>query len=268
MTRARRWTHGLLGLAWLVAAPRVTATDGLVPPAPTVTAERLGEDERIVLDGVLAEPVWRRSRPAEAFLQREPTEGATPSQATAVHVAYDADALYLGVALLDSEPESVIAYQRQRDADLSSDDRFVWVIDTVRDGRTAYYFEINPAGLMGDGLLRTTSGLNRAWDGLWEARVLRGDHGWSAEVRIPFGTINFDPRLDAWGINIQRTVRRHNEELLWSGHRRNEGLTSLVHAVRLEGLAGVSQGLGLEARPYMAASWRQASSTAAGDPAW
>lgn len=227
------------------------------PHTPVIRAERLSEDERILLDGVLAEPAWGRAQPAAAFLQREPVEGGEPTQATEVHVAYDADSLYLGVQLHDTDPDRVIGYQRQRDADLSSDDRFMWVIDTFLDGRTAYFFEINPSGLMGDGLVRATAGLNKSWDGLWEARVLRGEHGWSAEVRIPFRTLNFDPRLESWGINFQRTVRRHNEEVLWSGHRRNEGLHSLIHAGRLVGLAGMSQGHGLEARPYTAASWKR-----------
>jgi hypothetical protein len=87
-------------------------------------------------------------------------------------------------------------------------------------------------------------------------RVARHDHGWSAEIRIPFRTLNFDPTLDAWGINFQRTIRRRNEELLWSGWRRNQGLFRPVNAGRLTGLRELSQGLGLEARPYVSGGAR------------
>ncbi|MCA9737645.1 MAG: hydrolase, partial [Gemmatimonadetes bacterium] len=73
-------------------------------------------------------------------------------------------------------------------------------------------------------------GVNKSWDGIWEAQVARVPEGWSAEIRIPFRTLNFDPTLDTWGINFQRTVRRKNEEILWSGHRRNEGLRRPIHA--------------------------------------
>ena len=48
--------------------------------------------------------------------------------------------------------------------------------------------------------------------------------GWTAEIEIPFRTLNFDPNGTAWGINFQRTVRRKNEDSLWTGHARNQGL--------------------------------------------
>ena len=90
----------------------------------------------------------------------------------------------------------------------------------------------------------------------WEARTARRPDGWSAEIRIPFRTLNFNPNLDSWGINFQRTIRRRNEEILWRGYRRNEGLRRPVNAGWLTGLRNLSQGLGLEARPSAVASWR------------
>ncbi|MEZ5417557.1 MAG: hypothetical protein R2708_09450 [Vicinamibacterales bacterium] len=56
----------------------------------------------------------------------------------------------------------------------------------------------------------------------------------------------FDPNAPAWGINFQRTVRRKNEELLWTGHQRNQGLRRMANAGLLLGLTDVTQGLGLE----------------------
>jgi hypothetical protein len=258
-----------LGFALIAAAAAAPAQDLAAPGGahggrPTVRAERLEADERIVLDGRLDEPVWQRAEPADAFLQQEPVEGGPPSERTEVRVAFDRGALYLGVRAFD-DPSGILAFQRQRDAGLGSDDRFMWVIDTFLDGRSAYFFEINPAGLMGDGLLRVGSGnsLNKSWDGIWEARVGRDAEGWTAEIRIPFRTLNFDRGLDAWGINFQRTIRRRNEELLWSGHRRTQGLFRPVHAGRLVGLSDLSQGLGLEARPYSAVSYRDTGTAAA-----
>ncbi|MEQ1857428.1 MAG: DUF5916 domain-containing protein, partial [Longimicrobiales bacterium] len=99
-------------------------------------------------------------------------------------------------------------------------------------------------------------GANKAWDGIWEARTARRADGWSAEIRIPFRTLNFDPGLDEWGINFQRTIRRQNEEILWRGFRRNQGLFNPVFAGNLTGLSGMSQGIGLEAIPSTVASWR------------
>ncbi|MCH8264860.1 MAG: hypothetical protein IIC10_05625, partial [Proteobacteria bacterium] len=108
-------------------------------------------------------------------------------------------------------------------------------------------------GFGGGGFGGSTS---RAWDGIWEVRTAMRPDGWSAEIRIPFRTLNFDPNRSEWGINFQRTIRRKNEEILWRGYRRSEGLRSPVYAGRLTGLQDISQGVGLEARPSMVANWR------------
>jgi hypothetical protein len=230
-----------------------TAADG-ADAVRTIGAVRLHGEERIRLDGVLDEAAWQRATPTGGFVQQEPREGQPATEPTEVRILFDRDNLYIGVILHDSDPGGIIGNQRQRNAGLGSDDRFMWILDTFLDGRSGYFFEINPAGLMGDGLLRGVGGVNKSWDGIWEARVARGEYGWSAEIRIPFRTLNFDPANDRWGINFQRTVRRKSEETLWSGHRRNQGLQRPIHAGRLVGLTGISQGIGLEAKPYVVAT--------------
>ena len=151
---------------------------------PVLEATRLAASERVALDGRLDEVFWRRAPAADGFLQQEPVEGQPPTERTEVRVAYDADNLYIGALLHDSDPDGILGYQRQRDQELDSDDRFMLVLDTFLDGRTAYYFETNPAGLMGDGLVRNTgyARVNKAWDGVWEGahraravRLVRGD---------------------------------------------------------------------------------------------
>src|SRR5690606_22015415 len=211
-------------------------------------------DAEINMDGRLDENVWSTVVPITDFTQQEPVEGGVPSRPTEIRIVYDENDLYIGAMIYD-DPEGVLAFQRQRDAGLGTDDRFMWILDTFLDGRTGYFFEINAAGLMGDGIL-TGNGSNKAWDGIWEARTAMRPDGWSAEIRIPFRTLNFNPALDTWGINFQRTIRRFNEEILWRGYRRGEGLFSPVFAGRVTGLTGMSQGIGLEARPSAIASWR------------
>ena len=229
-------------------------------------AYRLSNGADIRLDGRIVEEFWSSAVPISDFTQQDPLEGGAPSEHTEIWVAYDDDNLYIGAIIYD-EPEGILAFQRERDAPLSTDDRFMWILDTFRDGRTGYFFEINASGLMGDGLMggggggrggfRGGGSVNKAWDGIWEARTARRPDGWSAEIRIPFRTLNFDPTSDTWGINFQRTIRRRNEEILWRGWRRNEGLFRPVYAGELRGLHGMSQGLGLEAVPSSIVGWRE-----------
>ena len=107
--------------------------------------------------------------------------------------------------------------------------------------------------------------MNKSWDGIWIARVRRTDKGWTAEIDIPFRTLNLNPNTDQWGVNFQRTVRRKNEESLWTGWQRTEGLLRMSNAGRLTGIGKVSQGLGLEMKPYGVAGVGNAPGR--GDPA-
>lgn len=225
---------------------------------PEVRAYRLTDAEAIVVDGSPDEPVWQKAAPAGDFLQRDPENGAPATERTEVRVVFDRDRIILGVTCFDSEPTRLLGNQMQRDQPFEADDRFMVSIDPFFDGRTGYFFEINPSGAMGDGLITSPTGggdfggqMNKSWDGIWVARVRRTAIGWTAEIEIPFKTISFNPATDTWGANFQRTVKRKNEETLWTGWLRNEGLTRMSNAGRITGIGGISQGIGLDLKPYL-----------------
>lgn len=257
-------SRGALALSILAFAVNVAAAQE-VDTRPSVAALPLADDERIVVDGRLEEAVWQRAVPATDFAQLDPQNGAPATERTEVRVAFDRDRLYFGVQCFDSEPARLLGNQMVRDGPLGADDRFMWALDPYFNQRSGYFFEINPSGAMGDGLLVPAAGSggggstglgfgvtqSRAWDGIWLARVRRHERGWTAEIEIPFRTLNFDPRASAWGANFQRTVRRKNEESLWTGHGRNQGLYNLASAGRLVGIHDASQGVGLDVKPYV-----------------
>ena len=216
----------------------------------TVVAVRLPEGELVTLDGRLNEPFWSTPGPAADFVQIEPANGSPATQQTEVRLVFSREALYIGVTCFDSEPGRRIAWQLQRDAQLSSDDAFMWTIDTFLDGRTGYFFEMNPSGVMADSLMGLNGDDNREWDGIWNARVQRSAVGWTLEIEIPFRTLNFNPDSDTWGINFQRVVRRMNEQSIWSGWARNQGLRRMNNAGLLTGVRDMTQGHGLDIKPY------------------
>src|SRR5688572_29501968 len=108
---------------------------------------------------------------------------------------------------------------------------------------------MNPSGLMADSLFGI-NGDNRAWDGIWDARVRHSEIGWTIEIEIPFRTLNFDPDNETWGFNFQRTVRRKNEDSIWMGWARNQGLRRMTNAGHVTGIREVTQGVGLDLKPY------------------
>ena len=244
----------LLSASTTLEANQQQAATAPVTPQPdqrrTMRALRLQPEERIVVDGHLDEEVWKRAVPARDFVQQDPDNGKPATEPTEVRILFTNTALYMGVTAYDSEPEKWLGYSRRRDDFLSSDDRFMWNIDTFNNQQTGYFFEMNPSGLMGDAL-RGANFNNRQWDGIWTGKAQRTDAGWTLEIEIPFSTLNFDPDAEGWGINFQRTVRRKNEESLWSGWLRNQGLNRLSNAGLLLGLDDIAEARGFDVKPYL-----------------
>ena len=208
---------------------------------------------KLNLDGKVDEDFWLSIPPSGGFRMTVPVEGGEPSQKTEIRIAFDEENLYISAIMFDTDPSGIKAYQKKRDASLRTDDRFMWIFDTFNSKRRGYMFEINPRALRGDGLLTSGQGnnVNKDWDGIWKAWTEIGAFGWSAEIKIPFMSVNFDPKSDSWGINFQRTIRRNNEELMWTGYKRNQGLFRPQNAGVMRGLKDPSQGIGLEVIPYL-----------------
>lgn len=234
------------------------------PPLPnaqerrTIAAERLAPGESITLDGSFDEAVWQRAQVATDFIQIDPDNGQPATEQTEFRIAFDANAIYLGVICHDSEAgRRLTRYQKRRDEALQQDDKVQWTIDTFLDGRTGYFFETNPSGALADALLGI-NGQNRQWDGIWNLHVHRSAEAWSFEVEIPFRTLNFNPNTETWGINISRTLSRRNENSIWMGWARNQGLQRMTNAGRVTGIREVTQGHGLDIKPYALGSAQDA----------
>ena len=69
--------------------PGSTGHSGSAEEVPVLQAERTTSPPRI--DGRLDDAVWRQAPAAADFLQREPVEGAPPSERTEVRVLFDDD---------------------------------------------------------------------------------------------------------------------------------------------------------------------------------
>jgi hypothetical protein len=217
--------------------------------APTAAATRIEGGLR--LDGRLDEPEWTNAQPLGPLVQTEPSEGAPASEATEVRVLYDEDNLYFGILCRDRMPAAVVNTQLGRDADLDVDDRVIVVLDPFFDRRNGFFFEVNPAGARADGQVSNNAEhASYDWDGIWDAAARRNESGWAAEIAIPFKTLRFRAGQTAWGLNVERSIKRLEETSRWAAPRRDVWITNLAEAGTLTGLAGVRQGRGLDIRPY------------------
>ena len=211
-------------------------------------AERLAPDESIAIDGAPDESAWQRATAAVSFVQREPATGDPATERTEVRVALRREPIdSRRHASTTASPTAMLSNQMQRDESFDADDSFAWIVDTFLDGRTGYFFEINRCRARwatDSSRRRAAAGAVGRWRWWWRRwrrwrwrghQPIVGRH--LARARPPHGdrmdrrdrdsvpTLNFNPNLNEWGINFRRTVRRKNEESLWSGHALNQGLT-------------------------------------------
>ncbi len=216
-------------------------------------------------DGRMDDAIWAIADSITDFRQRDPVEGAPATERTVVKVLYDRDALIVGVRAYDRDPARISAAQLRRDADLSSDDNVTILIDSFHDHRNAFLFRTNPNGAMWDAQKVGWQDVSPDWNGIWDVRAARDQHGWTAVFRIPFQTLRFrSGKLAVFGFNVRRFIRRRNEEDLWRAWRRTQGFDQLLPEGHLVGLEGVSRGRDLEFFPYVRADARQGISDSLG----
>ena len=205
---------------------------------------------KIAVDGALTEPQWQGGADVGEFVQVEPRSGDAPTEATRVWVAYSKDALYVAVRCFDRNSRQIVATEMKRDATLESNDNVEIMLDTYHDHRNAYYFATNATGALVDGRITENRSPAMEWDGIWNVRTRIDDHGWTAEFEIPFKTIGFNPSLKSWGFNISRYLARARETSRWASPSLDVKLYQAVRAGEITGLEGLSQGVGLDVKPY------------------
>jgi len=208
----------------VLLVPGVSAQEPDQLPRPSTTASTLGQVP--TLDGdVINDPAWSSIKPTGGFIQQNPDTGQPASQKTEVFIASTADTLYIGVICYDTDPDLIIVADSRRDSSLEETDSFQIILDTYRDELTGFVFGTNPAGIQydgqvtreGEGGVFSAGGFNKNWDAVWEVEAAISEIGWSAEFAIPFTTLRY-PRDDdqTWSINMQRNIRRRNEQSFWA----------------------------------------------------
>jgi hypothetical protein len=249
------------------APPRQVGAQDALRIAKATRADRAPR-----LDGTLDDPLWLQAAPISNFLQREPYEGQPPTEKTEVRILYTKHEVYFGITCFDSYPDGIVATELRRDVPQELDDYFEIIIDSSHDRRNAYVFQINPLGTQRDALIteetRTDPGTgdgDPGWDGVWTSEARRTTQGWTANLAIPFSTLNFMQSSDViWGINFKRFIRRKNEEDLWSAWRRVDGAPRVSRAGELQGISDIGSGRLLIVKPYGLAGFSHFPPIAAG----
>ncbi|HET9438712.1 MAG TPA: DUF5916 domain-containing protein, partial [Longimicrobiales bacterium] len=204
------------------------------------------------IDGQLEESVWSMAPAGTGFTQVRPNPGQPSAQETEVRVAYDDDALYVGLRMYDTRPDSVVAQLARRDQGIYSDWIYV-ALDSYYDRRTGFVFGVNPKGVKTDVLLFDDTREDESWDAVWDVAARQDSAGWTAEFRIPLSQLRYSTKdmegSIVWGLNILRKIARSDEESFWSPVRRDQDV--MVSAFGdLRGLQGLKSPRRMEIVPY------------------
>jgi hypothetical protein len=208
--------------------------------------EIVRSDLEPVLDGVLDDEIWKTATVISDMHQFMPIDQGVPSETSEFYIAYNERFFYLGARLSDSSPNSIVARQLVQGGQFNGEDFFEFILDTFNNGRTGYLFQVNPNGIRREGVFENPNQLNDDWTGIWQVESRIDGNGWTAEVAIPFNTVNFDPNTQEWGFTVARNLARKRENTAWSSFNRsiNPTTTGLISGIR-----DIRQGRGLDIIP-------------------
>ncbi len=212
-----------------------------------ITAYKL--ETPLTIDGKLNESVYSNAA-ISSFTQKDPIEGGRPSESTKVWISYNENAIFVSAKLYDDNADLIEGQLTRRDDDNQSD-WFKLFLDPHYDRRSGYYFCVNPAGSIKDGIMYNDSWDDNSWNGIWDYSVQKSDDGWSVEIEIPFTQLRFNESKNMkWGINFSRVIQRKNESDYFIMIPKNEsGFVS--HFATLEGLNGIKPKQRIEILPYL-----------------
>ncbi|MCP9291100.1 carbohydrate binding family 9 domain-containing protein [Gracilimonas sediminicola] len=236
--------------------------DELVPPPTNNEVTAVFAEEAPYIDGNLDDEVWENIPPITNFTQVWPNDGASATEDSEVKVAYDRDHLYFAFRFYDDNPELIRAKNLERGGRNNRDDHAYIGIDTYRDGRNAYLFEMNALGTQDDALItdESISYDSFSWNAVFISETKIDDEGWTMEVSIPFRQLRFPEGEELeFGLMISRMINRKNERVLWPAigmeYGGNFGAFGTLAAVSqygtLKGIKNIRRGNNIEIKPYV-----------------
>jgi len=209
------------------------------------------QNEAPRIDGLIDEKIWGIVDWSGNFTQKQPHDGAKPSQETAFKILYDDDFLYVLIRAYDTEPDKIVERMSRRDG-FDGD----WVeinIDSYFDQRTAFSFTGSVSGVKGDEAISNDgSNWDSTWDPIWYLKTSIDKEGWIAEMKIPFTQLRFSnhKEFQTWGLQINRRFFRNEERSHWA-HFSNDESGYVRHFGELHGIKNIKPKRQAEISPYV-----------------
>ena len=174
--------------------------------------------ENISIDAELNEESWKNAEIATDFVSLEPKNGTPIPEEfkTEVKILYSDDAIYIGAALYDPNPEKILKELVERD-NIGASDFFGVFINGYNDGQQEFRFFVTAANGQIDTNFTSSEGEDGSWNAIWESNAKITDFGYVVEMKIPYAALRFpEQEQQTWGLNFFREVRRERQKYTWS----------------------------------------------------
>ncbi len=158
--------------------------------------------DKIVLDGQLKEKIWQNTPEYHLVLLNT---GNIPFQKTIFKVVYNKNNLFFGIIAYEDNMGKLKAEVTNRDGTVWFDDDIEIFLDPWGKHQDYYQFAFNTLGTQFDLLGKEGGKIKTSfWNAFWQVKVYKGRNFWSAEVAIPFGSLNLTGAKKNWYFNLTR----------------------------------------------------------------
>lgn len=156
----------------------------------------------ITLDGKLQEAAWQSLPEAAGFYILYRKDYA-PYKQTFFKMGWDAKNIYLGIKCEEPDIKKIKATRKDEESRICTEDSIeVFLFPKKVDNY--FQFMVNTIGSRWNGI-GSGSPPYPVWS--WQAKCLRGEDFWSAEIKIPFSILGRIPINDEkWHFNIARNI--------------------------------------------------------------
>jgi hypothetical protein len=171
-------------------------------------------DEPPKLDGDVSDACWQQASRFTDFYYLP--DGSSAPESTTAWLCYDQKNVYVAFQCKDSQPDKIVAQQKKRGGDVSTDDRVEFNLDCYC---TFQHSKNSVLGVTAGGIqyeqLQSGDVTKIEWKGDWNAAARRVEDGYTVEMAVPFSILQYDHTSTAMAVGFYRGHARTKQEW-WS----------------------------------------------------
>jgi len=187
-------------------------------------------NEKIKIDGLINENIWKEANVAKNFFMITPTDGKKAQQESEVRILYDEKYIYFGIVFFNNTIQGDYAVESlRRDFSFNKNDNLLIAIDPFNNQTTGFTFGLNTYGAQWDGTMYDGGRVDLNWDTKWLSEVTFDKDRWICEIAIPLKSIRYKESVSEWGINFGRLDLKANEKSSWAPVPRQFPSVSLAY---------------------------------------